>query len=69
MRFISYTRPFCQDWERRLFYGMCRKQQTKSRKMKKQRSILETKQEKSPDTDTDETERNDLPRIKFKKQS
>lgn len=48
---------------------MCRKQQTKSRKMKKQRSILETKQEKSPDTDTDETERNDLPRIKFKKQS
>ena len=34
MEFISYRRPLCQDWERWLFYPMCRNQNREAKKMK-----------------------------------
>lgn len=46
---------------------MCKKQNIELRKIKKQRNIFQTKQqEKSPDADLDEAEKNDLPDRKFK---
>ena len=41
--FISYTRPICQDQKRWLFYLMHRNQ-WKIKKMKKQRNMLQTKE-------------------------
>lgn len=50
-----------------LFYLMCKKQNIELKKVKKQRNIFQTKQqEKSPDADLDEAEKNDLPDRKFK---
>lgn len=46
---------------------MCKKQNIELKKVKKQRNIFQTKQqEKSPDADLDEAEKNDLPDRKFK---
>ena len=46
---------------------MCKKQNRELRKIKKQRNIFQTKQqEKSPDADLGEAEKNDLPDRKFK---
>ena len=67
MRFIPYTRSICQDWARWLFYPVHRNQHRESRKMKKQRNMFQTKeQDKSPETNLNETEVSDLPDREFK---
>ena len=45
---------------------MCRNQQRKSRKVKKQGNIFQTKEDKSPETNLSEMEVSDLPHRVFK---
>lgn len=55
-------RPVLKDWERKLFCLMHRHKYRNSRNVKKQENVLQTKeQNKIPETDPNEIERNDLP--------
>ena len=44
MRFVSYMRPDCQDWQRWLFYLMWRNKFRGSRRIKKQGNMFQTKE-------------------------
>ena len=67
MMFISYKRPFCHSWERWLFYLLHRKQHRESGKIKKQRKMIQTKeQDKSLERNLNETEISDLSDREFK---
>ena len=69
-RSITYTKPLGQDREKYLFYLACRNKHRESKKMKKQRHMLQAKeQDKTPNTDLNETEISDLPDTELKIQS
>ena len=43
MKFNSYTRPFCQDWEGWVLYLVSRNQHRESRNMKKREMCFKQK--------------------------